>query len=245
MSPIPNWAWIALGGVTLGGLFGVAMLHARSPAYARLLERTGIPRAFHDFAAIQRYTESRGNPKAGLGRPERFPTWAEPRNAPRDQQLNEANAAEQSYDRNAEAYAESPYPRRMWVFGSGGPYGQLPAIALSPWRNTDTLRSGRVTPYDIFNPWKATVFFVDHIHRLTRRSEFRGLPRQSQNFLALKRGMARPSLMADVDHRDARSRRSKANAIQACEALHIPTRYLYEVAPTDWRRYPGAQELIR
>ncbi|NVB40333.1 hypothetical protein G6O69_21005 [Pseudenhygromyxa sp. WMMC2535] len=241
---LPRWAWITLGAATVGGALGLFVWSARRPAWDVLLSRAGVPRALWNFAAIQRYTESRNNPKAGLGRPELFPNWAEPRNAPRDQQLHEAEAAEQAYDRNAQAYAESPFPRRMWVFGSGGAYGLLPANALAPWKDTDALRRGRVTPYDVFNPWKSTIFFLEYVRRMIDKPSFQRLPAQDRNWLALKRGMASPSLVDDVGESNARSATSRRNATKAAQALGIPEDYLYETVPLDWPRYPGGRELI-
>ncbi|WP_346017006.1 hypothetical protein [Pseudenhygromyxa sp. WMMC2535] len=241
---IPGWAWAALGGVTLGGLLGAMVISARRPAWEILLRRAGAPRELWPFAAIQRYTESRGNPKAGLGRPELFPAWAEPRNASRAQQLNEADAAASAYDRNAEAYAESPYPRQMWVFGSGGAYGLLPANALAPWQDTDALRRGKVTPYDVFNPWRSTVFFLEYVRRLIGKSSFTSLPERSRTFMALKRGMASPALVSDVNEQKTRSQTSRKNATKALKSLGLREDYLDQPVPLDWPNYRGGLELV-
>jgi hypothetical protein len=241
---MPPWVWFAVGAAAVGAGFGALVWAARSPSYERLLARTGVPKELQALAALQRYTESRGNPKAGLGRPELFPWWAEPRNAPREEMDNEAEAAEIAYDRNKDAYLESPYPRRMWVFGAGGPYGLIPANALAPWRGTDTLRRGRVTPYDIFNPWRATVFFVDMVRRLMDRSEYRNLSSGSKNILAVKRGLAAPSLMADDDELKARSRTVRRKAIGAAKASGLNEDVIYTRIPDDWPNYPGATRLI-
>ena len=239
-----GWVWLVAGTAVLGGIAGLVIWAARSPSYDRLLARTGAPPEIKILAALQRYTESRGNPKAGLGRAELFPWWAEPRNAPREEQLSEAAAAETAYDRNEDAYLESPYPRRMWVFGSGGPYGLIPANALAPWQGTDALRRGKVTPYDIFNPWRATVFFVDMVKRLTERSEFRNLPPNSRNILALKRGLARPSLMADYEELEARSRTVRRRSTEAAKALGLDEDVLYTRFPPSWPDYSGATRLV-
>ena len=241
---IPRWVWITTGVVATGGIVGAVVWAARSPGYDRLLARTGAPAELRPLAALQRYTESRGNPKAGLGRPELFPTWAEPRNAKREDQLAESDAAAIAYDRNAEHYDDSPFPRRMWIFGSGGPYGLLPANALSPWINSEALKQGKVTPYDIFNPWRSTVFFVDYIWRLIHRSEFESLPPESRHWLAIKRGLAAPSLMADHEELKPRSRTVRQRATEAAKTLGISEDVLYERVPTEWPRYPGATELV-
>jgi hypothetical protein len=236
--------WLAAGTAAIGGLVGGVVWAARSPSYDRLLARTGAPAEIKILGALQRYTESRGNPKAGLGRPELFPWWAEPRNAPREEQLSEAEAAATAYDRNKDAYLDSPYPRRMWVFGSGGPYGLIPANALAPWRGTDALLRGNVTPYDIFNPWRATVFFVDMVRRLMDRAEFRDLPASSRNVLALKRGLARPSLMADYEELQARSRTVRRRATEAAKTLGLHEDVLYTKMPLSWPDYAGATRLV-
>jgi hypothetical protein len=241
---VPRWVWWSLAGVAVASTVGVVVHLARSPGYDRLLARTGAPAELRTLAAIQRYTESRGNPKAGLGRPELFPWWAEPRNASREQQEHESNAAATGYDNNADAYDESPFPRRMWIFGSGGPYGLIPSSALAPWRDTDELRRGRVTPYDVFNPWRATVFFVDYVHRLVKRDEFRNLPPEHRTILALKRGLASPALLADYSETQARSRTVRRRAIEAAAALGIPEVALEQRVPLEWPDYPGARELV-
>jgi hypothetical protein len=241
---VPGWVWVTLAGLVVGSAVGVAVHVARSPGYDRLLARTGAPVELRILAAIQRYTESRGNPKAGLGRPELFPWWAEPRNAPREQQVHESDAAAIGYDQNAEQYGESPYPRRMWIFGSGGPYGLIPSSALAPWRSTDALRRGRVTPYDVFNPWRATVFFVDYVYRLVNRAEFRNLAPEHQTTLALKRGLASPALLADYAENETRSRTIRRRAVEAARAIGIDDRELEQRVALQWPNYPGALELV-
>jgi hypothetical protein len=241
---VPRWVWLVGGSALLGGIVATVVYAARSPAYDRLLTRAGVPKEIKILAALQRYTESRGNPKAGLGRPELFPWWAEPRNALREEQLLESEAASIAYDRNREAYAESLYPRHMWIFGSGGPYGMIPANALAPWRGTDALRRGKVTPYDVFNPWRATVFFVDYVRRVMDGPGFRELPPGSRNILALKRGLAAPSLVADHDEQQPRSRTVRRRAIEAAEFLQLDEDVLYRRVPTSWPNYPGATRLV-
>ena len=209
---IPGWVWWTTAGVAIGSLLGIGIYAARRPSYDRLVERTGAPDVIKILAAIQRQTESRGNPKAGLGRPELFPWWAEPRNASRERQEAESAAAERGYEYNRDSYGESPFPKRMWIFGSGGPYGMLPSTALGPWRNTEELRAGKVTPYDVFNPWRSTVFFVDYAYRLATK-HLKNLEPADRTLLALKRGMASPRLVRRCPRRsgpfasDSRQRR--------------------------------------
>ena len=238
-------AWMLWGGLgaSLISAVGALMYFARNPRFSRLVRRTGAPEIIVILAAIQRYTESRGNPKSGLGQPELFPWWAEPRNAPREAQVAESNAAGRGYDYNAKSYGESPFPREMWVFGSGGPYGLLPSTALGPWRHTDVMRRGQVTPYDIFNPWRSTVFFVDLAHRLTTK-ELDELPAKYRTLLALKRGMASPTLARDVDEVKARSRKTRENTEKAIAALGLPANTIDAPIPLQWPKYPGARELI-
>jgi hypothetical protein len=244
---VPGWVWaVSLGVVAVGGLAGVAWWAAKhSTDYERLLAKTGAPRELQPLAAIQRYTESRGNPRAGLGRPELFPTWAEPNlTALREVQVAESAAAAEAYDRNADAYAASPFPRRMWIFGSGGPYGLIPANALAPWRETEAIALAKVAPYDVFDPWRATVFFVDFVRRLIQRKEFEQLPEDSRHWLAIKRGLAAPTLMDDHEETKARSRTVRQRATVAANTLGISPDFLYEPVPTAWPNYPGAVELL-
>lgn len=243
-SLVPDWAWWALGGAIAGGMGAALLLSGHTPGFDMLMARAGAPKELFGFGAIQRFTESRGNPKAGLGKPELFPTWAQPRATARDKQVAEANAAATAYDRNAKTFEDSPYPRYMWVFGSGGAYGLLPANALAPWKGTAALMMGRVGPYDVFNPWKSTVFFLEYVRRLIDRDDFRALPEAHQNVLALKRGMASPALMSDFEETKARSGVSRRNAEKACASLGIPARYLSERVPLRWPKYRGGTELL-
>lgn len=243
---IPRLVWWSLAAVTIGSIAGLAIYAARSPSWDRMVARTGAPEQIKVLAALQRYTESRGNPRAGLGRPELFPAWAEPNlGAPPERRAAESKAAADGYDQNADAYSESPYPRRMWVFGSGGAYGLLPSSALSPWRKTDELRRGKVTPYDVFNPWRSTVFFVDYVYRLvSKRSDFGELPPEDRTVLALKRGLASPRLVADHREQQPRSRTTRRKATEAAEALGLGVEVLDTKVPLDWPRYRGARELV-
>ena len=241
----PGWLWFGLGAALVGGLVGFAWWSKRPPTWDEYVRRTGAPRELARFAALQRYTESRGNPLAGLGRIELFPSWAEPRkSASKQAREHEADAALTAYERNAAAYAESPYRKPQWVFGSGGAYGLIPANALIAFKNTDALRSGKVGPHDVFDAWKSTVLFADYVHRLLQRDEFRELPPAAKNWLAIKRGMAAPSLMADHAELEERSREVRRRADAAAEALGIDQAYLRSRVPEVWPDYRGAQELL-
>lgn len=241
---VPTWAWYTLAGVATATVVGAAIYSARRPSFDRMIRRTGAPLEVAILGKLQRHTESRGNPRTGLGRVELFPDFAEPRNAPREQQIAESNAAAAGYDRNAGAYGQSAYPRKMWIFGSGGAYGLLTSSALAPYRNTEVLRRGKVTPYDVFNPWRATVFFVDYVHRLVQRASFRELPPEHQTVLAIKRGMASPALIGDYAEAQGRSKVTRNNAEKAALAVGLELSVLDQRIPLEWPRYPGALELV-
>jgi hypothetical protein len=245
---LPTWAWVTLGVVgvaAVGGAIGAVVWRARHPAFDDFIRQAGAPAELGPFAAVQRFTESGGNPRAGLGRPELFPDFAEPRlSASLAERENEHAAAVTAYDRNRDAYAESPFPRAMWIFGSGGPYGLIPANALAPFRDTPALRAGKVGPWDVFNPWKSTVLWLDMIQRLMRWDAFQDLPPDAKNWLAIKRGMARPSLMADYAETQSRSRTVRSRAEKAAEALKIDPGFLRERVPEQWPSYRGAVELL-
>ncbi|MFV8755741.1 hypothetical protein ACNOYE_34755 [Nannocystaceae bacterium ST9] len=241
----PGWVWFALGATVVGGAAGLAWWSARSPSWDNLVRRTGAPRELAKFAALQRYTESRDNPKAGLGRPELFPWWAEPRrSAGKAEQDQESAAALEAYERNAASYGESPYRKPAWVFGSGGAYGLIPANALASFRDSDPLRRGTVGPYDVFDPWKSTVLFADYVYRLIHRDEFAELPSVARNWLAVKRGLASPSLMADHAETKERSRTVRQRADEAAEAVGLDPAFLRDRVPNVWPDFPGAVELL-
>lgn len=236
-----TWPWWLLGTLSAGvGLLALASSVRRRPNYSRFFRRIGAPLAVEDLASIQRHTESRGNVRTGLGDPKLFPRWAEPRQAPRAQQLRESHAAILAYDRNRDAYRDSPFPRKMWIFGSGGPYGLIPANALAPWRGTDALRRGLVHPYDVFNPWRATVFFADYVWRLCQRHTYPPLP----HILSLKRGLASPTLMNDHAEEHPRSRTVRLRALEAARAEGFEPEVLYKIVLREWPKYRGATELV-
>gem|GEM_PF-5998141 len=241
---LPSWGWWALATALVGGVGGAAWFMSRAIGWDAAVRKTGAPEELVMLARVQRFTESRGNWRRGLGRPERFPSWAEPRDAPQAQAVAESKAAEMAYDRNVRAYSESPYPRSMWIFGSGGAYGLLPGNALGPWRGTEALARGAVSPYDVFNKWRSTVFFVDYVYRLTQKAAFRELPVQEQTLLALKRGLASPRLVGDYEEVNPRSRTSRRNSLNALRALGLSEDVLNRQMPLVWPGYPGATELV-
>lgn len=242
---VPGWAWFGLGAAAIVGAGAMAWFATRPPTWDSLVTKTGAPLEFARFAAVQRQTESGGNPKAGLGRPELFPVWAEPnRRASKASREHEADAALEAYERNAYAYADSPYPKPAWVFGSGGAYGLIPANALAPFRDTLALRRGEVGPHDVFDPWKSTVLFADMVRRLIERDEFRNLPPAAKNWLAIKRGLAAPSLMADHAETEERSRTVRERADEAARVVGIDPAFLRDRVPEAWPLYRGAKELL-
>ena len=98
--------------------------------------------------------------------------------------------------------------------------------------------------FDVFDPWKSTVLFADYVRRLIDRDEFSRLPAAAKNWLAIKRGMAAPSLMADHAELEERSRTVRARADAAAEAMGIDPAFLRERVPQAWPDYPGARELL-
>ncbi len=242
---VPGWVWFGLGALAITGVAGLGWWALQPPPWDTLLRRAGAPAELARFAALQRYTESRGNPKAGLGRFELFPPGTEPRrDASPAERERESAAALEAYERNAYAYVESPFRKPAWVFGSGGAYGLIPANALAPFRDTLELRRGQVGPYDVFDPWKSTALFVDYVRRLIDRDEFSSLPPAAKNWLAIKRGLASPSLMADHAETHERSRTVRERADEAARALGLDPALLRDRVPEVWPNYRGARELL-
>ncbi|MFV8750360.1 hypothetical protein ACNOYE_07400 [Nannocystaceae bacterium ST9] len=241
----PAWVWFGLGASVIAGAGALAWWATRPPTWDSLVAKAGVPLELARFAAVQRQTESAGNPKAGLGRPELFPVWAEPNTrASKAARDHEAEAALEAYERNAYAYADSPYPKPAWVFGSGGAYGLIPANALAPFRDTIALRRGLVGPHDVFDPWKSTVLFVEMIRRLIERDEFQHLPAAAKNWLAIKRGLASPTLISDHAETHERSRTVRERADEAARALGLDPAFLRDRVPEAWPAYRGARELL-
>lgn len=158
------------------------------------------------FGAVQATTESGFQSRVGLGIPEGFPPWARPNlRASSSAQENESRAARLLYQADRNAWARSgPYPDGWWELGSGGWYGLLPTVGLVAFRDSPAIADGRLSPLDIFDPWRSTVMMAAMVARLARRvladPDLReGLDR---DWLAIKRGMAGNIYVDDADPDD-------------------------------------------
>ena len=214
----------------IGGMAGVRDMVAR-------LFALGLPPEVEPLILLQAYTESRGNPDVGLGlpNPDRWPPWVQPNvNASEALQRGETRAAERSYNRNREWADESPSPAGHWQFGSGGLYGLLPTTALYWARGTPELASGELGPWDVFAPWRSTVFYADYIRRVMALPHFRDLPAQHRNALAIKRAGASLALVRDYAEQQDRSRRIREKVARASSSLGIPQSYATAPLSADW-----------
>lgn len=213
----------------IGGLDGVRDMVTR-------MIPMGLPPEVEGLILMQAYTESRGNPDVGLGVPsDRWPPYARPNlKASEAMQRAETRAAERGYERNQEWADRNPDPARYWQFGSGGLYGFLPTTALYWARDTPELASGELRPWDVFDPWRATVFYADYIRRVMLLPHFRNLPRQHQNPLAIKRAGAGLFLVKDYAEAEGRSQRIRTKFAKGSSSLGIPQSYATTPLSADW-----------
>lgn len=211
----------------------------------------GAPDWFVDMALLQAASESRGQNLVGRGVTYLFPRWAEPNlKASEASQINETEAAETIYARNREKYDQSPYPQEMWTFGSGGYYGLLPGAALG-WARDSTdmnraLRPGLVHPYDVFDPFRSTVYYAAYIRGIMQNQGFKSLPDQYQNALAIKRGGASLALIKDYAEQQERSRKTRRNVESKLDFAGVSPAFLnQQLKWSDWRDWPGVYEVLR
>lgn len=209
--------------------------------YALALVKLGMPAEVVPLIVFQAYTESRGNPLVGLGVPgPRWPPYARPNlKAPESSQRAETRAAERGY-RNNDTTAKkqwvrrSPVPALHWQFGSGGLYGLLPTSALYGIRSTDAFRSGEVGPWDVFDPWVATVLYADYVRRVMALPHFKNLPRQHQNLLAVKRAGAALTFIKDYAEREKKSQAIRRKMKRAAAAFGLSESVFTKPLSTDW-----------
>jgi len=211
----------------------------------------GAPDWFVDMALLQAASESRGNNLVGLGVPYLFPRWAEPNlKASENLQRGETEAAENIFARNREKYDQSPYPQEMWTFGSGGYYGLLPGSALG-WSRDATdmnraLRPGLVHPYDVFDPFRSTVYYAAYVRGIMRNNAYQNLPPQHQNAYAIKRGGAALSLISDYQESKDRSKKIRERMDSRATFAGVSPAFLTKrLRLSDWGDWPGVYEVLR
>jgi hypothetical protein len=179
----------------------------------QLLERAGLPLKWRQFFLLVAKAESG------------FDSLAFNVSVP------EAAAAAAAYDRLAAVLEPCGYPREFYAWGSGGYYGQIPAIA-------SVQLGGCHDPNLVFDPVLATAAAVEFAHGLMAYSSFQDSPR----WATLRRGWGLPSAMDEPIPEPKRA----AWAADAA-ALGLPPTFLDELVsplpvdgPTVLARLGGA-----
>ena len=219
------------------------------------VEHGGAPRWAVDACLVQAHSESGGRPLVGLGTLSTFPgsyrgqELRPNRKASKRLQDGEARAARIGYERNRRSYGQSPFPDRDWTFGSGGLYGLLPSTAFSAFRsgkNLGALARGELSPLDVFDPVRATGFYIEMCRRVTRTKQWAALPSQHRNGEALKRAGAALSLVGDYKLEKKRSRSIHENFARRVAGSGARRSYRGMVLQSsDFRGWPGVWEAIQ
>ena len=176
------------------------------------------------FLTAVAQSESRGNPKAGLGLPKRFPEGTEPnRNASRRAQRNEARAARSAYRRNLARYAACPWKAQAYTFGSGGYFGLIAPNALSAFWDTELQC---MDPAQIFEPFPAVVMALAMADRLMQYDGFQRQP----TWINLRVGWGSPGAMGN--RRAMRRMLEKPGGFgEQLDTLGVPRSFAHEHVP--------------
>lgn len=132
-----------------------------------------------------------------LGDPSLYPSIAKPSPMVEKYGTTEARAAVDAYARAVEAgrFANCPWPERDYVFGSGGWWSLIPSNAWAAYIGTDLICRH---PHYVLHPVDQTICAIEMARRLMARSSFKANP----NFLSLRVGWGRPTLMGDHTRRE-------------------------------------------
>lgn len=126
-------------------------------------------------------------------------------NRAKNTSATEARAAARAYDRAIERgyFRGNTNPRARWVFGSGGWFGFLPATGLAQGGTDGPFRLG--SPDLVFDARSSVAMAAEYAAAIIR-NYLDGVPRQHRTWLAVRRGWASPSLAADWQEKNERSR---------------------------------------
>ncbi len=147
--------------------------------------KLGLDEHWQVFLVAAALGESGFDTNRGLGRMHGAPPWAD-----MTMRTSEANAAQQSWDRNHLLFAGCGHPEEHYTFGTGGLWGQIPSSALFAFRATPAMCT---SPWSVFDPWAALIMLVDSLKRSMHNRKDKFL--LSPTWGNLRVSMRAPSLM--------------------------------------------------
>jgi hypothetical protein len=213
---------------------------------ASKIEKIARVPGFADFAVATAWGESRWNNLASLGLPECLPSTITVQSTDQGAKQNEAEKARQLWEMNVSKkwrFVDNPWNDDVcrYGFGSGGWYGFLPATALSVrgkvYDNAD--------PYLVFDPLHSTVMLLDFVLRKIDNSDWRSLPKDKQNWLAVRRAMAASQFMTDWKEEKERSQDVRRRFEGALKESGIPTSFMYKPIDLSYYKEIGAAKVLQ
>jgi peptidoglycan hydrolase-like protein with peptidoglycan-binding domain len=181
------------------------------------VEATGTLRGFNSFALATAYTESRWSLSAHNDKP------------------SEVSASCRLYRGSAGRgfFAQNRHPESHWCIGSGGWFGLMPATGLAAGGTKGPF--ARSDPRLIFDPAASVVMLADLVRRLVQNYG-------ADSWLAVRRGMASPGLVADRAEANKRSRHVRDRFEEALRVASVPVSFMNE--RPDLSNFSGAGALL-
>lgn len=213
---------------------------------ASQIERIAKVPGFANFAVATAYTESKWKNLVSLGLPECLPSNIYVSSTNEAAKNNEASKAKSLWETNVSKgwrYVNNPWNDDVcrYGFGSGGWYGFLPATALA-------VRGGvydNSDPYLVFDPVHSTVMLLDFILRKIDNSDWRSMPEDKQNWLAVRRSMAASQYMTDWNENKERSQEVRQRLEAALKASGIPNSFMYQTIDMSHYKKIGAAGVLK
>lgn len=197
-----------------------------------------LPDDWQIFLAAVAYGESKWHTDVGLGpnsHPGR-PPWLRPSKASAKAQDAEAKAACKAYDRNADRFANSPYPRARYCFGSGGWFGLLPANAIVSGFKAAPAMLAQIDPWDITDPIVSLVMALGYARGLMNWDKFHA---GGGTWLAMRVGWGNPSAMAKAPYNTKVAKKLAA----ALSQLGVDPSFMYR-QPSSLDGFPRGADLL-
>jgi len=160
------------------------------------MDAADLPEDWQIFFAATSYGESKWHTDVGLGPNSHNgrPPWLRESKASKKLQTNEAKAACRAYEKNAAKwFAQSPWPKSRYCFGSAGWFGFLPTYGLiSGFKATPELVA-QIDPWDVTDPLVSLVMAIGYARGLMRWKQF---TKGGATWLTLRVGWGRPGSMS-------------------------------------------------
>lgn len=195
--------------------YGKADLHSVA---ATVEHHLGMP-GFANFAISVAHNESN------------FKSWVV------DDSPSAVRAARNGLKNNAKRYANTPWPRSWYTFGTGGWYQLLPTSALS-----DTVWND-ANPLLVFAPYASTFLLAAFVQRV-QRNHFGNFPPQERNWLAVRRFMLNNAAGYDWSEQLPKTQGKRERYAEDLRSEGIDPNFMFELVPSSIRATPTQYQAL-